>query len=175
MVVLDLMLPGLDGLELARRLRRSPSAPKILVLSHREDPDALLEAMAAGVDGYLPKTAGAQAIREALRTIADGGRVFTTEQESAAANRLGSRARGAAEASRIIESLTARQRQLLEMIAQGATASEMAVRVGISERSVRSHITALYRKLGVRNRVEAVGRAIFLGLIREEGAKPEPD
>jgi DNA-binding NarL/FixJ family response regulator len=175
MVVLDLMLPGLDGLELARRLRRSSSAPKILVLSRREDPDALLEAMAAGVDGYLPKTASAQVIREALRTIADGGRVFTMEQESAAASRLGSRARLAAEASRMIESLTPRQRQILEMIARGATASEMAAQAEISERSVRSHITALYRKLGVRNRVEAVGRAVLFGLLREEGAERQLD
>ena len=166
LVVLDLMLPDMDGLDLAVRLREGPSPPRVLVFSAREDPGAVLGAMRVGVDGYVAKSAGLDGIRDAIRTVAGGGRGFTPQQEEVARRHLVTRIPAAARASRVAESLTPRQRDVLHMIAEGATTRDMADRLGLSERSIRSHATGIYRQLGVTNRVQALRRAVELGLVR---------
>jgi two-component system, NarL family, nitrate/nitrite response regulator NarL len=172
--ILDIGLPDVDGITLARQLRGREPPLAILMLSAREDPDALLEAMAAGAAGYLAKSAGRDQIREALERVAAGGRAFTADQEAAATIRLASRARTAAETSRVAESLTERQREILSLLAEGLSARGIADRLGISERSVRSHITTLYRRLEVTNRVEAVSRALSLGLVAPTPGSARP-
>jgi two-component system, NarL family, response regulator DevR len=172
--IVDIGLPDLDGIALARQLRQREPELAILMLSAREDPEALLEAMAAGAAGYLGKSAGRDQIREALERVAAGGRAFTPAQEAAATTRLASRARSAAEASRVAESLTERQREILGLLAEGLSARGIADRLGISERSVRSHITTLYRRLEVTNRVEAVSRALSLGLVAPTPGSARP-
>jgi DNA-binding NarL/FixJ family response regulator len=168
LAIVDIGLPDVDGIALARQLAEAERPPSVLMLSAREDPEALLEAMAAGAAGYLAKSAGREQIRDAVERVAAGGRAFTQDQEAAAVGRLASRARSASEASRVAESLTARQRTILGMLALGRSAREIATELGISERSVRSHITMLYRRLGVGNRVEAVRRALSMGLVRRD-------
>jgi two-component system, NarL family, response regulator DevR len=172
--IVDIGLPDLDGIALARQLRQREPELAILMLSAREDPEALLEAMAAGAAGYLGKSAGRDQIREALERVAAGGRAFTPAQEAAATTRLASRARSAAEASRVAESLTERQREILGLLAEGQSARGIADRLGISERSIRSHITTLYRRLEVTNRVEAVSRALSLGLVAPTPGSARP-
>jgi DNA-binding NarL/FixJ family response regulator len=165
-VVVDLILPDMDGLDLARRLRGGTASPRILVFTAREDPDAILGAMRAGADGFVGKSARLDEVRDAIRTVVGGGRAFSREQEEVARRHLVTRVPQAAEASRLAEALTPRQREVLEMIAEGASTRDMAARLELSERSVRSHATALYRKLAVTNRVEALRRAVELGLVR---------
>lgn len=172
--IVDIGLPDVDGITLARQLREREPPLAILMLSAREDPDALLEAMAAGAAGYLGKSAGRDQIREALERVAAGGRAFTADQEAAATIRLASRARTAVETRRVAESLTERQRDILGLLAEGLSARGIADRLGISERSVRSHITTLYRRLEVTNRVEAVSRALSLGLVQPTGREGPP-
>lgn len=169
-VVLDLILPDMDGLELIRELQLGTPAPRVLVFSAREDPDAILDAMGAGADGYVGKSAGLDELRAAIRAVARGERAFSPEHEEVARRHLATRIPRAAEASRLAEALTPRQWEVLRMIAEGASTREMAARLGVSEGSVRSHITALYRKLGVSNRVETLRRAVELGLVR--GVRP---
>ncbi len=168
LAIVDIGLPDVDGIALAPQLAQIERPPRVLMLSAREDPEALLEAMAAGAAGYLSKSAGREQIRDAVERVAAGGRAFTADQEAAAVSRLATRARSASEASRVAESLTARQRTILGMLASGRSAREIATQLGISERSVRSHITMLYRRLGVGNRVEAVRRALSMGLVRRD-------
>ena len=174
LAIVDIGLPDVDGITLARQLREREPPLAILMLSAREDPDALLEAMAAGAAGYLGKSAGRDQIREALERVAAGGRAFTADQEAAATIRLASRARTAVETRRVAESLTERQRDILGLLAEGLSARGIADRLGISERSVRSHITTLYRRLEVTNRVEAVSRALSLGLVPPTGGRTRP-
>jgi DNA-binding NarL/FixJ family response regulator len=165
LAIVDIGLPDMDGLTLTRQLRTRERPPAVLVLSAREDPEAVLEAMAAGASGYLGKSASRDQIRQALQQVATGGRAYSRDQETAAAGRLAKRAEMASEASRVADSLTERQRTVLDLLAEGRSAREIAERLGISERSVRSHITTLYRRLDVRNRVEAVNRGLGLGLV----------
>ena len=174
LIVLDLNLPRLDGLEVARLLRARRCVSRILVLTGRQVEGDLLEALRLGVDGFLDKGTSTAGITDALRKVAAGHREFTADQEISAASQLGVMARRAQEAARIMARLTPRQRTVLELMADGLTAKEIAARLGISERSVRTHISGLYRRLGVRGRVQAVALAMELGLLRGRTADAPP-
>jgi DNA-binding NarL/FixJ family response regulator len=165
-LVLDLALPGeLQGLEVARRLREVRLPVKILILTGRTDDQTIFEAFRAGVDGYLEKTAGVRFIAEALQRVAGGERVFTPEQEGGAIAELGRLARQTREASGARANLTDRELEILQLAAGGSTVRQVASRLGLSPRTVEAHLGKLYRKLGVRNRVQAVSRAASLGLV----------
>ncbi len=164
-VVLDLGLPGMGGTEVARRLRQAGSRAKILIIAGPTEDDRVFECMRIGVDGYLGKSAGTEQITGAIATITRGGRVFTPEQEARARDQLGAMARRAREASRVAALITTREREILELISFGLTMKQVATRLGISPRTVETHIAKLYRKLGVGSRVQAIARAASLGLI----------
>ena len=174
-IVLDLSLPGLDGLEVARRLRAARSTARILVLTGRQQERDLLGALRLGVDGFLDKDSSAGEIADAVTTVAGGQRVFTPEQESSAAGQLETVARRAQKAAAIRSRLSERQRAVLEQLANGRSAKEIAARLGISERSVRTHISGLYRRLGVRGRVSAVALAMELELLPPPSANGDVD
>ena len=165
-VVLDLSLPGeLQGLDLARAVRAEGLPIRILVLTGRTDDQALFESVAAGVDGYLEKTAGVRFIADALTRVAHGERVFSPEQERGAIAELGRRARHAREEADVRASLTQREIEILGYVSLGLTVRQVATRLRLSPRTVETHLAKLYRKLGVRNRVQALSRAASLGLI----------
>lgn len=165
-LVLDLSLPGeIQGLDVARAVRSGGRGPRILVMTGSTEEEALFAAIRAGADGFLEKTAGVRFIGEALLRIGAGERIFTPEQERAATSELGRLARHARESSEARESLTERELEILELLAQGLTVQQAATRLGLSPRTVETHIGKLYRKLGVENRVQAVSRASSLGLV----------
>jgi DNA-binding NarL/FixJ family response regulator len=165
-VVLDLTLPGaLQGLDVARTVRAEGTAGHILILTGRTDEQAIFEAMRAGAHGYLEKTSGVRFIAEALLRVAAGERVFTPEQERVAVAELGRLARQAREAASVRSTLTERELEILTLLARGLTVKQVATRLGIGPRTVETHIAKTYRKLGVRNRVQAVSRATALGLV----------
>jgi DNA-binding NarL/FixJ family response regulator len=165
-VVLDLSLPGaLQGLDVARALRAEGTAGRILVLTGRTDEEAVFEAIRVGADGYLEKTAGMRFIADALLRVAAGERVFTPEQERIAVSQLGEMARRTRQSSDIRAVLTQRELQILELLSRGFTVKQVATRLRLSPRTVETHISKLYRKLGVRNRVQAVSKASAIGLV----------
>jgi DNA-binding NarL/FixJ family response regulator len=164
-MVLDLGLPGIDGLEVVQRLRESANRLKILILAGRSDEQVVFDCIRAGVDGYLEKTSGVRSITEALARVVDGERVFTGEQERVAVEGLGRLARRAREASDLRSSITPRELEILEYASFGLTTRQIANRLGLSGRTVETHVAKVYKKLGVRNRVQAIARASALGLI----------
>ena len=166
LMVLDLSLPGeIQGLELARRIRAEKLPTKILVLTARTDDETVFESVAAGVDGYLEKTAGIRSIAETLRRVASGERAFSPAHERGAIAELGRRAHLARERSPGVD-LTARELEVLERAALGLTVGQIGTRMSLSPRTVETHLANAYRKLGARNRVQALSRASELGLIR---------
>lgn len=166
-IVLDLTLPGvLQGLDVARRLRADGSTAKILVLTGRNDDRSVFDSIRAGADGFLEKTAGVRFIADALSRVAAGERVFTPDQERSAVQELGRMARQARASSGAQASITPRELEILEFVSLGLTVKQVATRLGLSPRTVEAHIAKIYRKLGVRNRVQALSRAASLGLIR---------
>jgi DNA-binding NarL/FixJ family response regulator len=165
LMVLDLALAGdLQGLEVARLVREQGLSIRILVVTARTDETAVFESLIAGVDGFLEKTAGVRSMAEALQRLANGERLFTTAQMQAAIAELGRRAKQAREPESP-EGLTAREREVLGHAARGFTVGQMARRLHLSPRTVETHLAHAYRRLGVRNRVQALARASDLGLI----------
>ncbi|MGH2636240.1 MAG: response regulator [Actinomycetota bacterium] len=165
-IVLDLALPGeLQGLDVARRLRSEGHRARILVLTGFTDDQTLFESIRAGVDGYLEKTVGVRFIADALGRVARGERVFTRDQERAMLTALGRLARQTREVSGAQADLTERELEILQYVAVGLSVKQVATRLGLSPRTIETHLAKLYRKLGVRNRVQALSRAASLGLI----------
>ena len=166
-ILLDLSLPGeFQGLDLARAIRSEGLPVRILVLTARTDDEGLFESVVAGVDGYLEKTAGVRVIADALSRVAGGERIFTQAQMRGAIAELSRRASRAREDADAHPNLSAREIEVLEHAARGFTVGQIARRLALSPRTVESHLSNAYRKLGVRNRVQALARASVLELIR---------
>jgi DNA-binding NarL/FixJ family response regulator len=164
LLVLDLELPDADGLDVLREL--ADDAPEaVLVLADRADGDVVLRALRLGVRGYVTKAEGLRDLGSTIRRVAAGERVMAPGIEEDAVAALGRFARRAREGAAVAADLTARERQILELLSEGRTMHQIATRLGISPRTVETHVGKVYRKLGVRTRVQAVTRAAALGLV----------
>jgi DNA-binding NarL/FixJ family response regulator len=173
-MVLDLGLPDMDGLEVVRRIRASGQRPRFLILTARTDARAVFEAQAAGVDGFVEKTGAIGRIGELVRAVADGKAVFSEAQDRTALEELRRHVLKTREASRAAGLLTDREISVLRLIAEGRTTRQIARQLSLSERTVEAHVGKVYRKLSVRSRIQAVSLASSLGLLPEVPA-PEPD
>ncbi len=155
LVLLDLSMPKLDGLGTLRRLRKLPRRPRVLVLSMYDDDQFVAQAMSDGADGYLLKDAMDDELFEAMDAVVSGHRYL-----AAAINqvRLG---RVSVQSS----DLTSREREVLQLIADGQTTSQAADQLSISPHTATRHRANLMRKLGVHNQAELVRTAVQRGLI----------
>jgi DNA-binding NarL/FixJ family response regulator len=168
-VVIDLELRDMDWSEVVRRLRERRPAPRFLALAGKIDDEALFEAFRASVEGVVEKAAGVGSIVEAIERIALGSRVFTPEHQRRAMRELGRMVRTARESTRTAALLTAREVDVLQLLAEGMTLHQVARRLRISPRTVETHVRKTYRKLGVHNRVQALREAVALGVVKIEG------
>jgi DNA-binding NarL/FixJ family response regulator len=164
-IVLDDELGGGHGLEALRAIRDLGVAAGVLVLTDRTDGASVLDALKLGVRGYLGKAEALRGVGDAVSRIAAGERLIDPELEQAAVMALGEFARHAREGSEVQATLTPREQQILVLVSDGFTMQQVARRLSISPRTVETHVAKLYRKLGVRTRVQAVSRAAQLGLI----------
>jgi two-component system response regulator DesR len=150
--LLDLQMPAPDGIAVAGTLRRDvPECACIIVTSHGR-PGHLKRALAAGVRGFLPKTASAQALAQAVRAVHGGGRYLDPE--------LAAEAIGAGDSP-----LTSREADVLELAADGVPVEEIARRASLSAGTVRNYLSSAVTKLGAANRHEAVALARTHGWI----------
>ena len=164
-IVLDDDLDEGHGIEALRALREAGVPSRVLVLTDRDDGASILEALKLGVRGYLGKADDLRDVGTAVQRIATGERLIDPDLEQAAVMALGAFARQAREGSEMQATLTPREHQILVLVSDGLTMQQVASRLGISPRTVETHVAKLYRKLGVRTRVQAVSRAAQLGLI----------
>jgi two-component system response regulator NreC len=164
-LVVDVDLGDEDGTDTIARLRGDAVDTPIVVLSDRTDGATVLTALRLGVRGFVGKNDSLRSVGSAILRVAGGERVIAPELEQAAVAALGSLARQAREGSEMRASLTSREHEILLMVSRGLTMQQVGSRLGISPRTVETHVAKLYRKLGVRTRVQAVARAAQLGLI----------
>lgn len=153
------------GLAALHTLREHGVATAAVVLADGAEGGSILQAMRLGARGYLRKSDGLAGVGAAVRLVGEGGRAIDPAYEQSAIVALGRLAQRTREGSEARASLTRRELEILAMISQGLTMRQVGNRLGISPRTVETHVAKLYRKLGVRTRVQAVSHAAQLGLI----------
>ncbi len=166
-VIMDLHMPGTNGVEATRAILRTTPATRVLVLTMFEDDDSVFGAMRAGASGYLVKGAQQDEIVRAIRSVAAGHAVFGPSVARRIIDFFAGAAR-AAPAAEPFPELTAREREVLDLIAAGHTNLAIARHLVISVKTVSNHISAIFAKLQVADRAEAIIRARQAGL----GNKP---
>ncbi|WP_433413336.1 response regulator [Microtetraspora malaysiensis] len=162
-VVMDLHMPGTNGVEATRAILRSAPATRILVLTMFEDDESVFGAMRAGASGYLVKGARQEEIVRAIRSVAAGQAVFGPSVARRIIDFFAGAPRPAPAAEPFPE-LTAREREVLDLIAAGHSNSAIARHLVISVKTVSNHISAIFAKLRVADRAEAIVRARQAGL-----------
>ncbi|KUF13255.1 response regulator transcription factor [Streptomyces silvensis] len=161
-VLMDLRMPVMDGIEATRRLAEQHPDVAVVVLTTFADDDSILGALGAGARGYLTKNAGRQDITRAIRAAAAGQSVLDREvQDRLLAT---ARTRVPAPGQPLPDDLTPREREVLTLIGQGLPNRGIAEKLFISEATVKTHINNLFAKAGIRDRADAVRRAIEAGL-----------
>ena len=161
-VVLDITMPRLGGLETLERLRRQYPKIKVILLSVHSDPTFIQTAISLGADSYVLKTGRAAEIVTALRAVTKGGSYFSPAVARDIVERLRSPTASAADPFTL---LSTREREVLQRIAEGLSANEIAADLSISAKTVEAHRTSLMRKIGVRKATELVRYALRHGLI----------
>lgn len=156
-VLLDVALPKLNGIEATRRIRLEDSPPFVLLLSAYDDQDYVVSAIEAGASGYLLKTASSEDLLAALRAVARGEVVLHPD----AAQRLIGRGRDNGPA------LSDRELEVVRLAASGLATREIAQKMALSARTVEAHFTSVFNKLGTVNRAEAIATAASRGWLRE--------
>jgi DNA-binding NarL/FixJ family response regulator len=166
-VLMDLRMPRMDGVEATRRLRERDPDVKVLMLTTYADDRSVIEALRAGARGYLTKDAGADEIRRALEQVTRGQAAIDPAIQHHLVEAIAggpASERGAAEHTRLPDGMTAREAEVLSLIAEGLSNAEIAARLVVSEATVKSHVNHLFAKAGVRDRAQAVTYAYRHGL-----------
>jgi DNA-binding NarL/FixJ family response regulator len=161
-VLLDVRMPQCSGIELLRR--RLPQLPPAILLTTFDDDEALFDGMRAGARGFLLKDISLERLAEGIRSVAAGRTLFRpvlTERTRACYER----GAGLATASATVSVLTERETEILALMATGSNNAEIAAALGPSEGTVKNHVSSILAKLGVRDRLRAVLRALELGYI----------
>jgi DNA-binding NarL/FixJ family response regulator len=168
-VVLDISMPGMSGLDVVAQMRAQSPSSRVLVLSIHDHEEYVLQSVRSGAQGYLRKDTSPAELRSAIRTVHVGDSYFSPHVAKRLSTAL-SNERSSQERHEKIAELSAREREVLIEIAQGATSKEIAQHLGISARTVESHREALTRKLGVRGVAALTRLAVDAGLIVESRA-----
>jgi DNA-binding NarL/FixJ family response regulator len=163
-VVMDIAMPRLTGLEATRQIAAECPQCKVLVLTAHQEERHIIQLIQAGAIGYLPKTVALEELLEAIRVAARGESVLPPEIATVVVRRLA----GKGQLEEIPQPLTDRELEVLQLATQGLTNFQIAQRLFVSERTVEAHLTHVYNKMGVKSRTEAVVQAMRRGWIRSE-------
>jgi two-component system response regulator DegU len=169
-IVMDVTMPNMDGVEATRQLREQRPDARIVMLTMHSDQDIVASAIRAGASGYLTKDCSSEELVGAVRAIAEGETVLSPGLAGAMLQEV--QKLGQAQQAATTEPLiTKREEEVLQLIADGLSTQEVAERLYISLKTVKNHLASIYQKLDSRDRTQAVVRAVRMGIIRIE---PEP-
>ena len=164
-VLIDALLPGNGAVETLHQLRQLNAETRALLLAGQEDEALLYEAMRAGAGGYVSKEVAPDELARAVRAVARGEVLLQPQLAARLLTRFGSREPGNV-GGYLQESLTAREREVLQLLARGLRNKEIAARLVVSERTVNFHLANIYAKLHVSGRTEALSKALEQGLLK---------
>jgi len=153
-VLMDVNLPQMSGIECVRRLREQLPNTQVLMLTVYEDSDSIFRALRAGASGYLLKRCEPEQLLEAIRDVLHGGSPMTSQ----IARKVVQAFRASEAAENLSMKLTEREAEVLDYLAKGYANKEIADKLGLSLPTVRSHLRSIYDKLHVRSRTEAVAK-----------------
>ena len=160
-ILMDLKMPNLDGIEATRQIVEADPAIKVLVLTTFETDSQVIQALKAGASGYVLKDSSAAAIVSSIVAVVSGERVMA----SAVANRVLEMLTGTSTPKQFYDGLTNREIEILKLLANGMANKQIAYRLKISEKTVRNHVSNTYEKLGIFDRSQAVLYAVKKGLV----------
>jgi DNA-binding NarL/FixJ family response regulator len=166
LILMDIAMPGLGGLEATLEIRKRVPRAKIIVLSQYGDPEYVRRFVKAGVSGYVLKNAAGADLVAAVRAVLRGGLVLDPE---IALDALQDSGTGAADGPDAYDTLTDREKQVLKLVAEGHSNKDVAEMLNISVKTAMSHREHVMTKLGVHNRTELIRFALRAGVIRADG------
>jgi DNA-binding NarL/FixJ family response regulator len=158
-LLLDMEMPGLSGVEVARRLKEHAAPVRVLALSAYDDEQYIRNLLLIGAAGYLTKEEAAESIVDAVRGVARGEEGWYSRRAAAQLSALHRQDNPAT------KGITKREQDVLRLVAAGKTNQEIGLALGISEKTVEKHVSALFTKMKVTSRVEAAVQAVQQGLI----------
>ncbi len=159
-VLLDVNMPGMNGLETLHAFHKAQLDPRVLMLTISQKDEDLIGAILAGASGYLLKNAEPEALRQAILQVASGNSVLSPDVAAQVLNAL-----RRAQDSSVHNLLSSREQDVLRCLARGLTTTQIAVELFVSQNTVKTHIRHILKKLDVSNRTEAVAKGMQLGLI----------
>jgi DNA-binding NarL/FixJ family response regulator len=170
-VLMDIDLPGLDGIEATRRIREMSPLTQVVIITAYQEPAVMARAIEAGACGFVPKTQTADQLVGVIRGAAAGEMVLPTGDIRAVLGKLQAAQRARTDAGRLIDQLTSREIQILQAIAQGSSTREVAESLFISQLTVQTHVKNILAKLGVHSKLEAVTFALRHDVVRIPGTE----
>jgi len=162
-LVLDVMMPGLNGLEITRQVRIRCPQTRVVILSMHADEGYVMEALRNGAAGYVLKEASTTEVAQAVREVAAGRRYLSQPLSERAIEVYAEKAQSGP--LDLYETLTTREREVLQLCVEGCSSTEMATRLGISPRTADTHRANLMRKLGLQNQTALVRYALRRGIL----------
>lgn len=165
-LLLDLEMPGLDGVGVLQRLRAIGSPTRAIVFTVFDTDERIIAAVEAGAAGYLLKGVPRADVFNAVRVVYEGGSLLEPVVAATVMRHVARGHSSEAPAQPSPVSLTRRENEVLELLARGSSNKQIAAALSVSERTVKFHVSALFTKLGATNRTEAVTRAVLAGLVR---------
>ena len=166
-ILMDIRMPELDGLEATRRILAADTGPRILVLTTFDLDEYVYEALRAGASGFVLKDDPPEQLIAAIRTIAQGDALLSPSITKRVIEQFGRVPRP--DPPRELSELTSREQEILKLIAQGLSNAEIAEQLVIGETTVKTHVTHILQKLDLRDRVQAVVLAYQTGIFEADG------
>jgi len=164
-VLMDVRMPGMDGLQATRELLASPDAPRVLMLTTFDLDEYVYDALRAGASGFLLKDVRPEQLVDAVRVVADGETLLAPAITQRLVQQYVRRARPGTTRPAALEALTERELAVLRLMGRGRSNAEIAADLFLSETTVKTHVTHVFAKLGLRDRAQAVVLAYESGLV----------